>query len=52
MAFHVHDEVVIDIDTAAADLKTVIQLMGEPMPWAVDLPLGADGWTGDFFRKD
>ena len=52
VAFHVHDEVVIDIDTAAADLKTVIQLMGEPMPWAVDLPLGADGWTGDFFRKD
>lgn len=52
VVFHVHDEVVIDIDTAAADLKAVIQLMGEPMPWAPDLPLGADGWTGEFFRKD
>jgi DNA polymerase len=52
VVFHVHDEVVIDIDTAAADLNTVVRLMGEPAPWAIDLPLGADGWVGEFFRKD
>lgn len=52
VVFHVHDEVVIDMDSASADLNTVIQLMGAPMPWAPDLPLGADGWIGGFFRKD
>lgn len=52
VVFHVHDEAVIDIATAAADLNAVIQIMGEPVPWATDLPLGADGWIGDFYRKD
>lgn len=52
VVFHVHDEVVIELPTALADLKTVVQIMSAPMPWAADLPLSADGWTGDFFRKD
>lgn len=52
VVFHVHDEVVIDIPADRADLDAVVQLMGAPMPWAADLPLNADGWTGLFFRKD
>ena len=52
VVFHVHDEVVIELPTALADLKAVVQIMSAPMPWAADLPLSADGWTGDFFRKD
>ncbi len=52
VVFHVHDEVVIETDAASADLGAVVNIMAEPMPWAVDLPLGADGWTGEFFRKD
>ena len=52
IVFHVHDEIVIDINETAADLDAVVRIMAEPMPWAVDLPLGADGWTGAFFRKD
>lgn len=52
VVFHVHDEVVIDIPAVRADLDTVVQLMGAPIPWAADLPLNADGWTGLFFRKD
>ena len=52
IVFHVHDEIVIDIDHRAADLDAVVKIMAQPMPWAADLPLGADGWTGDFFRKD
>lgn len=52
VVFHVHDEVVIDIPADRADLDTVVQLMGAPIPWAADLPLNADGWTGLFFRKD
>jgi len=52
IVFHVHDEIVIDIAAGLADLNTVVKAMAEPMPWALDLPLGADGWTGEFFRKD
>ncbi|GHV36266.1 DNA polymerase [Synergistales bacterium] len=52
VVFHVHDEVVVDIDAASADLNAVVRLMREPMPWAADLPLDANGWTGEFFRKD
>lgn len=52
VVFHVHDEVVIDIPADRADLDAVVQLMGAPIPWAADLPLNADGWTGLFFRKD
>jgi DNA polymerase len=52
IVFHVHDEIVIDINKNAADLAAVVRIMAEPMPWGPDLPLGADGWTGEFFRKD
>jgi DNA polymerase len=52
VVFHVHDEVVIDCHRDHADLEAVAQIMSYPMPWASDLPLGADGWVGDFYRKD
>lgn len=52
VVFHIHDEVVIDIPADRADLDTVVQIMRAPIPWAADLPLNADGWTGLFFRKD
>lgn len=52
VVFHVHDEVVIDIPQDKADLNEVVRLMTLPIPWAPDLPLNADGWVGDFFKKD
>ena len=52
VVFHVHDEVVIDCPADRADLDKVVQLMTLPIPWAKDLPLNADGWVGDYFRKD
>ena len=52
VVFHIHDEVVIDCDPAAATLEDVVQIMTRPIPWAPGLPLGADGWTGEFFKKD
>lgn len=52
VVFHVHDEVVIDIPADRANLDAVVQIMRAPIPWAADLPLNADGWTGMFFRKD
>lgn len=52
VVFHIHDEVVIDIPQERADLDEVVRLMTVPIPWAPDLPLNADGWVGDFFKKD
>lgn len=52
VVFHVHDEVVIDCPETQANLNKVIELMTQPISWAVGLPLNANGWVGDFFRKD
>lgn len=52
VVFHVHDECVIDCPESRADLDAVVKIMTLPIPWAQDLPLNADGWMGDFFRKD
>lgn len=50
--FHIHDEVVIESDAETASLDDVVEIMSRPIPWAPDLPLGADGWIGTFFKKD
>ena len=50
--FHIHDEVVIDCPPNAATLEDVVKIIAQPIPWAPDLPLGADGWVGRFFKKD
>lgn len=50
--FHIHDEVVIESNADSASLDNVVRIMSEPIPWAMDLPLGADGWIGNFFKKD
>ena len=50
--FHIHDEVVIDCEPNTATLEDVVQIMARPISWAPDLPLGADGWVGKFFKKD
>ena len=55
IVFHVHDEVVIDTAPWADNetmLKKVCDIMRQPIPWAPGLPLNADGWVGQFFRKD
>ena len=35
-----------------ADLDRVAAIMSQPLPWAPGLPLGADGWIGDFYKKE
>lgn len=52
VVFHVHDEVVIECTPDRADLDRVASIMSQPPPWAPDLPLGADGWVGEYFKKD
>ena len=50
--FHIHDEVVIECSADTASLDDVVKIISQPIPWAPDLPLGADGWVGQFFKKD
>ncbi|MBR5359734.1 MAG: hypothetical protein IK123_02490, partial [Lachnospiraceae bacterium] len=55
IVFHVHDEVVIDIKPYADHdkmLKDVIDIMSVVPSWAKGLPLGADGWVGEYFTKE
>lgn len=55
IVFHIHDEVVIDMPPIIEPermLKDVIRIMVTPIEWAPGLPLGADGWVGEFFKKD
>ena len=52
VVFHIHDEVVIDAGPDKADLDDVIRIMSQVPSWAEGLPLNADGWVNDFFKKD
>lgn len=52
VVFHVHDEVVVECATERASLDDIAAIMGQPVSWAPDLPLGADGWVGAFYKKD
>lgn len=54
VVFHIHDEVVIErhTNTPETDLEEVRRIMSQPAPWAMGLPLNAEGWVGQFFTKD
>lgn len=51
--FHVHDEVIIEIPKDRPELlNRITEIMGEPIPWAEGLPLRADGYTCNYYKKD
>lgn len=54
ICFHVHDEVILEIpeDDSVYNLDNAIKIMCEPPAWAPDLPLNADGFTSDYYKKD
>lgn len=54
IVMHVHDEIVCEIIEYQAEkkLETMCKLMGEEVSWAKGLPLGADGYTTKFYKKD
>lgn len=52
---HVHDEVVLEVPRTELhedELDRVNALMCAPIPWAEGLPLAADGFTGEYYKKD
>ena len=54
IVLHVHDEVAVQIlnDEAEEDFNSIMKHMSSPVPWAPGLPMKADGYTTDFYKKD
>ena len=54
IVMHVHDETVAEVDKIGAEesLKKMENIMGQEVPWAKGLPLKADGYITDFYKKD
>lgn len=49
---HVHDEIIAEhVIGAEPGLEELIKCMTEPPLWALDLPLGADGFASEVYRK-
>ena len=49
---HIHDEAVIDCPSDRADLEAACELMRQPILWAPGLILNADGFVGDYYKKE
>jgi DNA polymerase len=52
IAFHVHDEVVLDVPKDKGSVKEVEEIMGESIQWAPGLPLRAEGFETEYYKKD
>ena len=52
IVFHVHDEVIIEAPIGFSSAEKVAEIMGEEISWAIGLPLKADAYETDFYRKD
>ena len=52
VAFHVHDEVVIEEPTDGRTWQDAAEVMGRPIDWAPGLLLRGDGYATNFYMKD
>lgn len=52
IVMHVHDEVVLEVPKEQADVERVERIMSEPIEWAPGLPLAADGFISEYYKKD
>lgn len=51
LVMHVHDEAVCEI-SQEEELAKMLDVMAHAPDWAQGLPLGADGYVCDFYKKD
>lgn len=49
---HVHDEVIVDAPRYDDALEEITEIMGLPIDWAPGLPLRAEAYETDFYKKD
>jgi DNA polymerase len=51
IVMHVHDEIVVEKDKFWESLDDLIYEMTKKLPWAEDLPLKAEGFISNFYKK-
>ncbi len=52
VAFHVHDEIILEVPNGQGSLAEVIEIMGQELPWAPGLPLRAEGFEAEYYKKE
>lgn len=52
IVMHIHDEAVLEVPIGESSVEEICAIMGEAPPWAAGLPLRADGYECDFYKKD
>ncbi len=52
IVMHVHDEAVLEVPIGHSRVEEVCALMAEAPAWADGLPLRADGYECEFYKKD
>lgn len=52
IVMHCHDEAVMEVPHGESGVEEVCGIMAEAPVWAVGLPLRADGYECDFYKKD
>lgn len=52
IVMHVHDEVVLEVPFGESSVNEICKIMSLAPDWAQDLPLRADGYECDFYKKE
>lgn len=55
LTMHIHDEVICEVPkdgTELAQYNKMVEIMKTPPSWAADLPLNADGYLTEYYKKD
>lgn len=52
IVMHVHDEIIMDVPKGFGTMKEVNDIFGEAIDWAPGLPLNADGYETEYYKKD
>ena len=52
IVMHVHDEVVVEVDSRFKGVEDICRVMEISPVWAEDLPLKAVGYSCNYYKKD
>lgn len=52
IVMHIHDEAVVEVPEGISSVDEICRIMSEAPAWAADLPLRADGYECEFYKKD
>lgn len=52
IVMHIHDEAVLEVPEGVSSVDEICRIMSEAPEWAAGLPLRADGYECEFYKKD